>query len=175
MVAISRHYCCKNSATGTRARVARVRAEYPNQLDYSGSGSCAAKARAAARSMRVGCWLKSARSRIGRHSRAARALIARRRAIPKSYSIRAPLSASARDVRSRHLNLLLGLTARALSCAPQRRAGARGIPMSLRGRGWRSRNPSAPAGSWPTLAEFARPCKVVADARGAPMSLRGRG
>ena len=27
-----------NSATGTRTRVARVRAEYPNQLDYSGSG-----------------------------------------------------------------------------------------------------------------------------------------
>ena len=27
-----------NSATGTRARVARVRAEYPNQLDYSGCG-----------------------------------------------------------------------------------------------------------------------------------------
>ena len=26
----------KNSATGTRTRVARVRAEYPNQLDYSG-------------------------------------------------------------------------------------------------------------------------------------------
>ena len=25
-----------NSATGTRARVARVKAEYPNQLDYSG-------------------------------------------------------------------------------------------------------------------------------------------
>ena len=25
-----------NSATGTRTRVARVRAEYPNQLDYSG-------------------------------------------------------------------------------------------------------------------------------------------
>ena len=25
----------KNSATGTRTRVARVRAEYPNQLDYS--------------------------------------------------------------------------------------------------------------------------------------------
>ena len=24
------------SATGTRTRVARVRAEYPNQLDYSG-------------------------------------------------------------------------------------------------------------------------------------------
>ena len=24
----------KNSATGTRTRVARVRAEYPNQLDY---------------------------------------------------------------------------------------------------------------------------------------------
>ena len=29
---------CKNSATGTRTRVARVRAEYPNQLDYGGSG-----------------------------------------------------------------------------------------------------------------------------------------
>ena len=27
----------KNSATGTRTRVARVRAEYPNQLDYSRS------------------------------------------------------------------------------------------------------------------------------------------
>ena len=26
----------KNSATRTRTRVARVRAEYPNQLDYSG-------------------------------------------------------------------------------------------------------------------------------------------
>jgi hypothetical protein len=26
-----------NSATGTRTRVAWVRAEYPNQLDYSGS------------------------------------------------------------------------------------------------------------------------------------------
>jgi extradiol dioxygenase family protein len=26
-----------DSATGTRTRVARVRAEYPNQLDYSGS------------------------------------------------------------------------------------------------------------------------------------------
>ena len=26
----------KSSATGTRTRVARVRAEYPNQLDYSG-------------------------------------------------------------------------------------------------------------------------------------------
>ena len=25
-----------NSATGTQTRVARVRAEYPNQLDYSG-------------------------------------------------------------------------------------------------------------------------------------------
>ena len=31
----------KNSATGTRTRVARVRAEYPNQLDYYG-GSCQA-------------------------------------------------------------------------------------------------------------------------------------
>ena len=30
---------CINSATGTRAQVARVRAEYPNQLDYSDSGS----------------------------------------------------------------------------------------------------------------------------------------
>ena len=29
--------CANNSATGTRARVARVRAEYPGQLDYSGS------------------------------------------------------------------------------------------------------------------------------------------
>ena len=29
-----------NSATGTRTRVARVRAEYPNQLDYSGVVSC---------------------------------------------------------------------------------------------------------------------------------------
>jgi hypothetical protein len=28
-----------NSATGTRTRVARVRAEYPNQLDYSGDAS----------------------------------------------------------------------------------------------------------------------------------------
>ena len=27
---------CNNSATGTRTRVARVRAEYPDQLDYSG-------------------------------------------------------------------------------------------------------------------------------------------
>ena len=27
----------ENSATGTRTRVARVRTEYPNQLDYSGS------------------------------------------------------------------------------------------------------------------------------------------
>ena len=29
----------RNSATGTRTRVARVRAEYPNQLDYSGFDS----------------------------------------------------------------------------------------------------------------------------------------
>ena len=29
--------CAENSATGTRTRVARVRAEYPNQLDYSGA------------------------------------------------------------------------------------------------------------------------------------------
>ena len=31
-------YSKQNSATGTRTRVARVRAEYPNQLDYSGCG-----------------------------------------------------------------------------------------------------------------------------------------
>ena len=31
-----------NSATGTRTRVARVRAEYPNQLDYSGAEKKAA-------------------------------------------------------------------------------------------------------------------------------------
>ena len=30
----------ENSATGTRTRVARVRAEYPNQLDYSGFEIC---------------------------------------------------------------------------------------------------------------------------------------
>ena len=30
----------QNSATGTRNRVARVRAEYPNQLDYSGFEIC---------------------------------------------------------------------------------------------------------------------------------------
>ena len=30
------HEATANSATGTRTRVARVRAEYPNQLDYSG-------------------------------------------------------------------------------------------------------------------------------------------
>ena len=29
----------QTSATGTRTRVARVRAEYPNQLDYSGAGN----------------------------------------------------------------------------------------------------------------------------------------
>ena len=40
------HHClmpslpgAENSATGTRTRVARVRAEYPNQLDYSGFDS----------------------------------------------------------------------------------------------------------------------------------------
>ena len=27
---------CQTSATGTRTRVARVKAEYPSQLDYSG-------------------------------------------------------------------------------------------------------------------------------------------
>ena len=32
----SGHNSRKDSATGTRTRVARVRAEYPNQLDYSG-------------------------------------------------------------------------------------------------------------------------------------------
>ena len=39
-----RHQACnafaKHSATGTRTRVARVRAEYPNQLDYSGVAEC---------------------------------------------------------------------------------------------------------------------------------------
>ena len=35
----ARHFA-KSSATGTRTRVARVRAEYPNQLDYSGSCLC---------------------------------------------------------------------------------------------------------------------------------------
>ena len=34
------HDCAKHSATGTRTRVARVRAEYPNQLDYSGVAGC---------------------------------------------------------------------------------------------------------------------------------------
>ena len=33
----------KSSATGTRTRVARVRAEYPNQLDYSGGGDGGAR------------------------------------------------------------------------------------------------------------------------------------
>ena len=32
------HKLVFNSATGTRTRVARVRAEYPSQLDYSGLG-----------------------------------------------------------------------------------------------------------------------------------------
>ncbi len=36
----------KHSATGTRTRVARVRAEYPNQLDYSGYGGPTPGARA---------------------------------------------------------------------------------------------------------------------------------
>ena len=35
--------CTNNSATGTRTRAARVRAEYPNQLDYSGLMSGAEK------------------------------------------------------------------------------------------------------------------------------------
>ena len=35
--ALSLSLTSKYSATGTRTRVARVRAEYPNQLDYSGS------------------------------------------------------------------------------------------------------------------------------------------
>ena len=30
---------CQNSGTGTRARVARVRAKYPNQLDYTGAAN----------------------------------------------------------------------------------------------------------------------------------------
>ena len=37
IVANDAEFCIpKSSATGTRTRVARVRAEYPNQLDYSG-------------------------------------------------------------------------------------------------------------------------------------------
>ena len=35
--------CTSNSATGTRTWVARVRAGYPNQLDYSGLMSGAEK------------------------------------------------------------------------------------------------------------------------------------
>ncbi len=35
---------CGNSATRTRTRVARVRAEYPNQLEYSGAKRLGAKA-----------------------------------------------------------------------------------------------------------------------------------
>lgn len=45
----------KYSATGTRARVARVRAEYPNQLDYS--GFCAGHETAFKNS--TGCCLKA--------------------------------------------------------------------------------------------------------------------
>ncbi len=36
VLAAARHAHGNTSATGTRTRVARVRAEYPNQLDYSG-------------------------------------------------------------------------------------------------------------------------------------------
>ena len=36
-VTICAKFVGKKSATETRIRVARVRAEYPNQLDYSGS------------------------------------------------------------------------------------------------------------------------------------------
>ena len=36
--ALHRSFAVPNSATRTRTRVARVRAEYPNQLDYSGRG-----------------------------------------------------------------------------------------------------------------------------------------
>ena len=36
MAAMAQPTSFQNSATGTRTRVARVRAEYPNQLDYSG-------------------------------------------------------------------------------------------------------------------------------------------
>ena len=36
-LSVSLPFSVQNSATGTRTRVARVRAEYPNQLDYGGS------------------------------------------------------------------------------------------------------------------------------------------
>ncbi len=38
VLAAARHAHGNTSATGTQTRVARVRAEYPNQLDYSGGG-----------------------------------------------------------------------------------------------------------------------------------------
>ena len=37
---IHRYFYETNSATGIRIQVARVRAEYPNQLDYGGSDDC---------------------------------------------------------------------------------------------------------------------------------------
>ena len=36
LLSMPSHEARRNSATGTRTRVARARAEYPNQLDYSG-------------------------------------------------------------------------------------------------------------------------------------------
>ena len=56
---------CKCSATGTRTRVARVRAEYPNQLDYGGAVRlcfCSCKK-----------WLKTCPARVSQLLRAATA------------------------------------------------------------------------------------------------------
>ena len=50
--------CANNSATGTRAWVARVRAEYPGQLDYSGSWEAASRSLASSLAA-IACWLSS--------------------------------------------------------------------------------------------------------------------
>ena len=56
----------KHSATGTRTRVARVRAEYPNQLDYSGSEIDARRTLHAYRQInKLHSEERSARSRVG--------------------------------------------------------------------------------------------------------------
>ena len=44
-----------NSATGTRTRVARVRAEYPNQLDYSGDGALAVSSKTTSKEEKGPC------------------------------------------------------------------------------------------------------------------------
>ena len=43
----------ENSTTGTRTRVARVRAEYPNQLDYGGSAQQCVTSKQASQKMRT--------------------------------------------------------------------------------------------------------------------------